>query len=603
MEAVSIVVGWRKYSMSINIHTDWTIWLKQQQRIIINFFSRFILILGLIALLISLNRVIQERTVNFNTVYYVLSYTLLLVLFLVRQVPDSWRSLGFMFLLYAFGTLALYTGWLAGGGRVFLLTLIVISAVLISPRISLYTAGLVLVTYILFGLAFSRNWLELQTLPDPTTPLPVFVEGIGFAMNILMVAGGLWFFGKALMAADQANRQAQEARTALDTKTRELEAANELIAKQSQEALQQSESRTRALLEAIPDMIFEMDTSGNILHFVPSSTINPLLPPSEFLGKSIHQVMPFDVADQTIFSIARTLESGMLQVFQYQLPTKTENKYFEASIIKSGTETVIAMVRDITIRKWVETEREKLINMLEKQKEELEDKNAELTQFAYTVSHDLKSPLVTINGYLGYIEQDAVSGNMERLRRDTRRIQEAVNKMHKLLTELLELSRIGRMMNMPEDTPFVELVNNAVEIVHGQLESNQITLQIQPNLPTVRGDRQRLTEVLQNLIDNAAKYMGNQPDPLIKIGQNGEEDGKPIFFVKDNGIGIASEYHERIFGLFNKLDAKSEGTGVGLALVKRIIEFHGGRIWVESELGKGSTFYFTLPASQQLVNE
>ncbi len=581
--------------MSMETHTDWTIWLKQQQRIVINFLSRFILILGLIALMIILGRVVRERTITFNTIYYVLAYTFLLVLFLVRQVPDTWRSFGFMLLLYAFGTLALYSGWLAGGGRVFLLALIVVSAVLFSPRVGLYTAGLVLLTYSLFGLAFSRGWLELQSLPDPTTPTPIIFEGIGYAMNILMVAGGLWFFGKALMASDRANHEAQEARAALDVKTKELELANEVIAKQSEEALRQSESRTRALLEAIPDMIFEMDREGKILNFVPSSTINPLMPPEQFLGRHISQIMPPDVTQQTMFNIERTLESGMLQVFEYKFPAESENKYFEASIIKNDAKTVIAMVRDITVRKWAETEREELIDILEKQKVELEEKNAELTQFTYTVSHDLKSPLVTINGYLGYLEQDAISGNIERLKKDTQRIQEAVNKMHKLLTELLELSRIGRMMNQPEDVPFNTLVNDAMDIVHGQIEKQNITVRTQPNLPWVRGDRQRLIEVLQNLIDNAAKYMGDQSTPLIEIGQQGEQDGKLVLFVKDNGIGIAPEYHERIFGLFNKLDAKSEGTGVGLALVKRIIEFHSGRIWVESELRKGSTFYFTLP--------
>ncbi len=584
--------------MSIETHTDWTIWLKQQQQIVINFLSRLILILGLIALMISLERVLREGTVTFNTIYYALSYALLLALFLFRKVSDLWRSLVFLILLYAFGSMALYSGWLAGGGRVFLLTMIVMSAVLLSPRAGLYTAALVALTYVLFGLAFSRGWLRLGILPDPTTAAPVVFEGIGFAMNILMVAGGLWFFGMALMAADRANREAQEARADLDVKTRELEVANELIARQSREALEQSESRTRALLEAIPDMIFEMDREGNILLFVPSSTINPLLPPEEFLGKNIRQVMPSDVADQTMFNIERTLESGMLQVFEYKLPAYDENRYYEASVIKNDVGTVIAMVRDITLRKWAETEREDLINKLEIQKAELEDKNAELTQFAYTVSHDLKSPLVTINGYLGYIEQDAMSGNIERLKKDTQRIQEAVNKMHALLTELLELSRIGRMMNQPEDAPFNDLVKEAMDIVHGQLESRRITVLTQPNLPAVRGDRQRMIEVLQNLIDNASKYMGDQIDPLIEIGQQGVEDGKPIFFVKDNGIGIAPEYHERIFGLFNKLDAKSEGTGVGLALVKRIIEFHGGRIWVKSEAGLGSTFYFTMPVRE-----
>jgi PAS domain S-box-containing protein len=250
-------------------------------------------------------------------------------------------------------------------------------------------------------------------------------------------------------------------------------------------------------------------------------------------------------------------------------------------------ESIVAFVRDITERKQAEQERENLIT-------ELEAKNNELTQFTYTVSHDLKSPLVTINGYLGYIEQDAQSGNMERLQNDTRRIREATNKMHTLLTELLELSRIGRLMNTPESVPFDEIVREAVDVVHGQLDSRGVTVQTQSNLPIVHGDRQRLIEVLQNLLDNAAKYMGSQKNPLIVIGQQEEENGNPIYFVKDNGIGIAPEYHERIFGLFNKLDATTEGTGIGLALVKRIIEVHGGRIWVESERGQGSTFYFTL---------
>ena len=262
--------------------------------------------------------------------------------------------------------------------------------------------------------------------------------------------------------------------------------------------------------------------------------------------------------------------------------------HVQVSLSKMPKGNVQIIYTDITERKIAEHEREKLIG-------ELETKNTELTQFTYTVSHDLKSPLVTINGYLGYIEQDAASGNIERLKKDTQRIQEATNKMHALLTELLELSRIGRMMNEPIEVSFDDLVKEALDIVHGQIEKYKVTVQVQPNLPIVHGDRQRLTEVLQNLIDNAAKYGGTHPDAFIKIGQQGYENGEPIFFVKDNGIGIAPEYHERVFGLFNKLDPTSEGTGVGLALVKRIIEFHGGRVWVESELGKGTTFYFTLP--------
>ena len=125
---------------------------------------------------------------------------------------------------------------------------------------------------------------------------------------------------------------------------------------------------------------------------------------------------------------------------------------------------------------------------------------------------------------------------------------------------------------------------------------------VEEHLPDVYGDRQRLFEVFQNLIDNAAKFMGSQPNPTIEIGVNGQVDGKPVFLVRDNGMGIEDIYKENIFGLFNKLDSQTEGTGIGLTLVKRIIEFHGGKIWVESEAGKGSTFLFTLPPGKNPEN-
>jgi signal transduction histidine kinase/PAS domain-containing protein len=231
---------------------------------------------------------------------------------------------------------------------------------------------------------------------------------------------------------------------------------------------------------------------------------------------------------------------------------------------------------------------------------ELEEKNAELERFTYTVSHDLKSPLVTINGFIGYLEKDARSGNMERFSHDVQRIQEAVNKMRRLLGELLELSRIGRLINAPEMISFTDLVQDALNTVHGQLEERGVAVIVQPDLPSVCGDRPRLTEILQNLVDNAAKFMGDQPNPQIEIGQqyDNEEHDRPVFFVKDNGVGIPEAQQERIFGLFNKLDATSDGTGIGLAIVKRIVEVHGGRIWVESTPGKGATFFFTLSNRQ-----
>jgi signal transduction histidine kinase len=228
---------------------------------------------------------------------------------------------------------------------------------------------------------------------------------------------------------------------------------------------------------------------------------------------------------------------------------------------------------------------------------ELESKNAELERFTYTVSHDLKSPLFTIRGFLGYLEQDALSGDQERLRSDVQRINDATEKMQNLLNDLLQLSRIGRISNEPQFISFNELAADAISLVQGRINERGITVHVAPELPQVYGDKVRLLEMLQNLMENAAKFMGDQKTPRIEIGQDGDDGGKPILYVRDNGIGIAPEHYERIFGLFNKLDIKGDGTGIGLALVRRIIEVHGGRIWVESEPGKGSTFYFTLAVS------
>jgi len=140
-------------------------------------------------------------------------------------------------------------------------------------------------------------------------------------------------------------------------------------------------------------------------------------------------------------------------------------------------------------------------------------------------------------------------------------------------------------------------VSEAIELVRGSIESHQVQIEIMPDLPVIFGDRARLIEVVQNLLDNACKFMGEQPHPWIKVGTRGNtQDDKSILFIQDNGIGILPQFHDRVFGLFNKLDPQSEGTGIGLALVKRIIEIHEGKIWIESEgSGKGTIISFTLP--------
>ncbi|MEP7135235.1 MAG: substrate-binding domain-containing protein [Chloroflexota bacterium] len=285
-----------------------------------------------------------------------------------------------------------------------------------------------------------------------------------------------------------------------------------------------------------------------------------------------------------ILNEQREQAEGQLRHYQKNLEQLVDARTLELRQINQQLE------QEVAEHQRTQSERERLI-------QELESKNAELERFAYTVSHDLKAPLITIKGFLGFVREDALAGNLVRLEADIHRIGEAADKMHALLNDLLELSRIGRMMNNPEPVPFEALVQDAIELTDGRLQEHGIQVQVASGLPVVQGDRQRLLEVVQNLLDNAAKFMGTQSKPQIEIGVQGSENNMPVIYVRDNGIGIAPQYHERIFGLFNRLDQKVEGTGVGLTLVKRIIEFHGGRIWVESAVGQGATFFFTLPRS------
>ena len=227
---------------------------------------------------------------------------------------------------------------------------------------------------------------------------------------------------------------------------------------------------------------------------------------------------------------------------------------------------------------------------------ELENQNAELERFAYTVSHDLKAPLVTIKGFLGLMRKDISARDPEASIRDADQIDKAADKMSQLLDELLELSRVGRQMNAPELRNLTQLATEAASQVSIRIEDRDSGLVIAPDMPDVYCDSGRLLEVYQNLIENAFKFIGDQPAPRVEIGAHKEGD-LVVCYVRDNGIGVAADYHQRIFDLFDRLDPHVEGTGIGLALVKRIIEVHGGRIWIESGgEGKGSTFWFTIPA-------
>jgi signal transduction histidine kinase len=252
--------------------------------------------------------------------------------------------------------------------------------------------------------------------------------------------------------------------------------------------------------------------------------------------------------------------------------------------------TVAERLGRVIERKQLEIEKEKYTN-------ELAEKNTELERFSYTVSHDLKSPLVTVKTFLGYLKHDIAAADALLIEKDMFYINSAADKMAGLLEDLLEMSRVGRISNQPVKVTFDEILEETLSVTAGLIAEKDVQIRLHKEPVSLFGDRTRLVEIWQNLVENAVKFRGVQPSSQIDIGVEHHGDG-PVFFVRDNGIGIETKYQTKLFNIFEKLNPKMEGTGMGLAITKRIVELYQGKIWVESKgLGQGSAFFFTLPGA------
>jgi PAS domain S-box-containing protein len=253
---------------------------------------------------------------------------------------------------------------------------------------------------------------------------------------------------------------------------------------------------------------------------------------------------------------------------------------------------------DITEKNRAEEELRNAQNDLEERfrsrTSELLKKNREMERFIYAVSHDLMTPLVTISGFLSFLKKDIMKGDFESIESDFKTLDDVVVKMGDLLNDTLELSRIGRVVTAPAKVPLAEIVQEALNQMSGKLISRDIEVCVADDLPFVNVDRSRIVQVFVNLIDNSIKYANEKSQPKIEVGLRADDE-VTVFFVRDNGKGIDPSQHETVFDLFCKIDNNSDGCGAGLALVKKIIEVHGCRIWIESKEGQGCKVCFTLP--------
>jgi len=462
-----------------------------------------------------------------------------------------------------------------------------------------------LITVLAAGIFMNREWanrIALLSVIGGGVYVLLEREGITPAADkftdstIMWLSQAVFFF----VAANLLQMGTQQIASALKRAQYEIEQQ-----RKTEERLRDAELLYRTLVEQTSVAIYRdaPDIDGTSI-FISPQIMNMIgYSPEEFASEPTfwHSLLHPDDKKHALDTVRAVVTTGENIVSEYRLKSKSGSWVWlrdEAVVIndEQGKPLYIQGVFiNITKQKEVEQQREALIK-------ELEAKNTELERFTYTVSHDLKAPLITMGGFLGFLEKDALQGDIVKLKEDIFRISEANVKMQRLLNELLELSRIGRLMNAPEDVSFEQIVNDALARVGRRLEEKQIQVKTSGRPASVRGDRLRLVEVIQNLLDNAAKFIGEREHPQIEIGTEMSGD-ETVFFVRDNGIGIDPKFHDKIFDLFSKLDPHAEGTGIGLTLVKRIIEVHGGKIWVESEPGKGATFYFTLPLNDKKIPE
>lgn len=242
-----------------------------------------------------------------------------------------------------------------------------------------------------------------------------------------------------------------------------------------------------------------------------------------------------------------------------------------------------------------------LTQEINQKSKELERSNAEMEQFVYTVSHDLKSPIVTSQGFIGMIRDLAAQGKNEQAFQKLEKLEKANRRMNELITELLNLSRVGRVDLETSELNMNKLMVNLKESITPKVKEHGFTLLIDESLPPLCANKIRTLQAFDNLVNNALKYGEGKAESKIEIG--GQDDSDEVrYFVRDYGEGIPQEYHHKIFQLFQRLDTRKEGTGIGLSIVAKIMESHNGRVWVESEKGQGSTFWLSFPKKDMSLN-
>jgi len=351
----------------------------------------------------------------------------------------------------------------------------------------------------------------------------------------------------------------------------------------------------RVLMNTIPDRIFFKDLQSRIVRNNAAHARGFGTTPDACVGKTDFDFFSREYAERTFAEEQEIIRTGNPLISQDQRIVRRDGTVVWGSTTKMpwrdsdgriiGT---FGLTRDVTATKEAEAR-------LLKEHEELARSNAELQQFAYVASHDLQEPLRAVASCVQLLKKRYEGRLDARADEFILHTVEGTKRMQALITDLLAYSRVGTHRQPFEPVDCGEIVEESLANLAVAIQESGATVTHDP-LPTVMADPTHLTQVFQNLIGNALKFRAESRKPQIRLTAKNEA-GEWIFAVSDNGIGIEPQYFERIFRVFQRLHTRTSypGTGIGLAICKKIVDRHGGRIWIESQPDQGSTFYFSLP--------
>ena len=372
--------------------------------------------------------------------------------------------------------------------------------------------------------------------------------------------------------------------------------------RQAEKKLKKSEVKFRSYVDSAPDGIFITDENGKYVDVNPAASTITGYSKKELLNLSIPDLLQPDFIETGLKGFQDLSRNGLLDVDLGFVTKSSENRFWRVSAIKLSNQRFLGFTKDITEYKLAEEELAKLNRELEQRVIErtadMEKANRELESFSYTVSHDLRAPLRHINGFITMFRNEVGESMNEKARHYMDVISESADRMGQLIDDLLSFSRMGRT-ELTIDT--VDIGNLSDEVIEGFSEENSEHKIIfsRGAMPLVQGDEAMLRVVLTNLISNAVKFTSRTENRKIEIGCD-SKNGENICYVKDNGVGFDMRYVDKLFGVFHRLhnERDFEGTGIGLATIKRIIDQHGGRVWAEGNVDHGAQFYFSLPSGK-----